>query len=106
MKKKWVKTVIIVCVIVLAVLCVPIRLEYKDGGSILYAAVLYRITLYHQIAYEGTDENGDVWFANGSERVKAKPGEWWELGGTEVVICGVTVYDNTGLRKVSDAHEE
>lgn len=99
MKKKWI--IIIACVAVLAVLCIPRRDVIKDGGSIEYAAVLYRVTFYHAIAYEGTDENGDVWFASGSERVKAKPGEWWVFGGTEVQICGFTVYDNTGLRKVS-----
>lgn len=105
MKQKWKWIIPIACAVVLAVLCVPVRREYKDGGSIEYAAVLYRITFYHAIAYEGTDENGDVWFANGSERVKAKPGEWWEFGGTEVQVLGITVYSDTGLRKVSDAEE-
>lgn len=99
------RIIVIACVTVLAVLCFPLRFSYKDGGTVEYLAVLYRVTFYHAIAYEGTDENGDVWFASGSERVKAKPGEWWVFGGTEVQICGFTVYDNTGLRKVADAPE-
>ena len=98
-KRKWI--ILIACAVVLAVLCFPIRFSYEDGGSYRYAAVLYRITFYHGMLGQETDENGDLWFYTAKERVKAKPGEWWEFGGTEVVICGVTVYDNTGLRKVS-----
>ena len=105
-KKKWIWIIVIACVAVLAVLCIPIRREYKDGGSIEYAAVLYRVTFYHGMLMEEKDENGDVWFYTAQERVKAKPGEWWELGGTEVMICGVTVYDNTGIVKVMDAKEK
>ena len=91
MKKKWLWCVMIVCVAVLAVLCIPIRRDYEDGGSIEYAAVLYRVTFDHGMLGQETDENGDLWFYTARERVKAKPGEWWEYGGTKAVICGVTV---------------
>ena len=105
MKKKWIWMFVIAGIAVFAVLCIPRRHIIQDGGSIEYEAVLYRIRFYHGIAYEKTDENGDVWFLSGSEHVKAKPGEWWYLGGTKIVICGVTVYDNTELRKGSDAQK-
>jgi hypothetical protein len=105
MKKKWIRIVVIACVAVLVVLCVPTRYELKDGGSIEYAAVLYRVFFHHGMVPKETDENGDVWFCTARERVKAKPGEWWEFGGMEVQVLGITVYSDTGLRKVSDAEE-
>lgn len=105
MKKKWKWIIPITCAVVLAVLCVPKRYVIKDGGSIMYESVLYRVTYYHGMLGQETDENGDLWFYTAQERVKAKPGEWWEFGGTEVQILGCTVYSNTGLKKVPDAED-
>lgn len=105
MKQKWKWIIPIACAVVLVVLCVPVRREYKDGGSIEYEAVLYRVFFHHGMVPKETDENGDLWFYTAQERIKAKPGEWWEFGGTEVQILACTVYSDTGLRKVSDAEE-
>jgi len=104
MKQKW-KWIILIACAVLAVLCIPIRFAYKDGGSIGYAAFLYRVTYYHAMPMEETDENGDVWYFTARERVKAEPGEEWELGGTEVQILGIPVYNDVGLRKISETSE-
>lgn len=44
----------------LALCCVPVRLTYKDGGTVKYQAVLWSYTRYHQLTgtggyYEGTE---------------------------------------------------
>jgi hypothetical protein len=104
-KKNRIRIMIIACVAVLVVLCIPTRFAYKDGGSFGYAAFLYRVTYYHAMPPEETDENGDVWYFTERERVKAEPGEEWELGGTEVQILGIPVYNDVGLRKISETSE-
>lgn len=40
--------------------CIPVRLAYKDGGTVKYQAVLWSCTRYHQLTetggyYEGTE---------------------------------------------------
>ena len=45
-KKKRIIRIVIFAV-VLAVLLVPFPLRAKDGGTVCYAAVLYRVTDYH-----------------------------------------------------------
>lgn len=40
--------VIVIIVVALAILLVPCRLQYKDGGSVEYKAVTYSITKYHR----------------------------------------------------------
>lgn len=40
--------VIVIIVVALAILLVPCRIQYKDGGSIEYKAVTYNITKYHR----------------------------------------------------------
>ena len=50
MKKKW---AVIVCVLVLALMLIPIRGALKDGGSTQYHAVLYTVTDVHRIVEDG-----------------------------------------------------
>ena len=54
-KKKW----MIGLAIALLLCCVPIKLTYKDGGTVKYQAVLWSYTRYHSLMedetfYEGT----------------------------------------------------
>ena len=39
----------IVLLIVLVVLLIPMRFAFKDGGTVEYHAVLYRLTFHHSI---------------------------------------------------------
>lgn len=49
-KQKWKKKfVILSIVIILIIMCFPIRYDYKDGGSISYKAILYSYTKYHRL---------------------------------------------------------
>lgn len=46
LKKKRVIISIIVCVILMLI---PVKTQYKDGGTEKYSAILYSITFYHTI---------------------------------------------------------
>lgn len=55
MKKKVIISIIVV-LLLLALIPIPMRL--KDGGSIEYRALLYKVTKYHQIALTKEYESG------------------------------------------------
>lgn len=57
MKKK---SKIIIAVIILLVLLIPVPTRYKDGGSVRYRAVLYRLMNKQQIYDYLNQEN--VWY--------------------------------------------
>lgn len=66
MKKK---IIIIVCII-LMVMLIPIKLHLKDGGTVEYKSVIYKISKVHRLIDNGYDI------------------------GTEIYIFGFKVYDN------------
>ena len=76
MKKKLLVGVL---VLILIVLLVPIRLQYKDGGSVAYQSMvgIYRVTDWHQMMPSGE-----------GERLKYKE-------GLSIEIFGREVYNNT-----------
>lgn len=75
MKKK---IIIIIC-IVLIVMLIPVRLQLKDGGTIEYKSILYKVSKVHR-----TIDNGfDI--------------------GTEIEILGFKIYDN--VKSVYDKKE-
>lgn len=75
MKKK---IIIIIC-IVLIVLLIPVKLQLKDGGTIEYKSILYKVSKVHR-----TIDNGfDI--------------------GTEIEILGFKIYDN--VKSVYDKKE-
>lgn len=75
MKKK---IIIIVCVI-LVVMLIPVRLQLKDGGTVEYKSILYKVSKVHR-----TIDNGfDI--------------------GTEIRILGFKLYDN--VKSVYDKKE-
>lgn len=68
MTKSKKKVIIIAAVILLIIMLFPIKLHYKDGGSVEYKALIYSVWDYHSL--DG-------------------------LRGTEVRIFELTVIDNT-----------
>ena len=48
MKKKF--FVVIAIIVVLVILLTPIRMNLKDGGSVRYKALVYEVTIIHQLA--------------------------------------------------------
>ena len=42
------KRLIILCLILL-ILCIPIKYNYKDGGTVSYRAILYSYMKYHKL---------------------------------------------------------
>lgn len=58
-KKKKLIIIIIIAAVVLAVLLIPHKYLYKDGGTVEYSAVLYSVTNYHALA-DNVDENGEI----------------------------------------------
>ncbi len=84
MKKKI--FMIIAILVVLLILLIPTRINWKDGGSVSYKSIIYEITKIHQLA-EDTDG--------------VKP----YIDGFEVKILGMTVYrkTNNGLDKIPDS---
>ncbi|MDO4794223.1 MAG: hypothetical protein Q3993_08560 [Filifactor alocis] len=67
------KKIRIILFILLTVLLIPVRLRYKDGGSVRYRAGLYDVTRYHQL--DSTSETG-------------------YRDGWKVKILGITIFDN------------
>lgn len=59
MKKK---ILIIVCILILIILLIPIKTKYKDGGTVVYNSVLYKITDAGGFA---TTANGDIGYEEG-----------------------------------------
>ncbi|NLZ74887.1 MAG: hypothetical protein GX914_00110 [Erysipelotrichia bacterium] len=68
------KKVIRILAILIIMMLIPIPMRLKDGGSVEYKAVLYKITRIHRLneQYEGGYENG------------------WK-----VIILGMQVYNKT-----------
>jgi len=48
------KTVIGLCILLAVILLFPVRLQYKDGGSVEYKALLYSVKKVHTIALNDT----------------------------------------------------
>lgn len=58
---KWVKIIIVVAVIVLLILLFPIRNQLKDGGTVEYKALLYKISKVHRlISREEIEQEGKI----------------------------------------------
>ena len=68
---KW----IIPLVLVLAILLVPIPMHLKDGGTVIYATIAYRVSDYH--------------------RMDEVDGVYGYTEGYCVEIFGITVYEKT-----------
>ena len=72
MKKKFFVVIAIIAVILLT----PVRMNLKDGGSVMYKALVYEVTKIHQFS---------------SEVDGLKP----YIDGFEIKILGMTVYRET-----------
>ncbi|MBQ6235678.1 MAG: hypothetical protein IJK54_07135 [Clostridia bacterium] len=84
-KKKIIVWIAVAAVVLtLAVLCIPTRYQYKDGGTVVYEAILFKVYRSHSIEAHTTD--GHVAF----------------LVGTIVEILGKKVYDGTYLEAGSE----
>lgn len=75
-KKRLIRNIIII--IALIVLLFPIKLRYKDGGTVEYKAIVYSVTDYHAI--------------------HSAEGEY--LVGITVEVFGIEVFDNTRIEKI------
>ncbi len=59
MKRKIAIAVIIA--VVLAILLFPVRIAYKDGGSVEYKAIVYSVTRYHRLPPPGSEDYLEGW---------------------------------------------
>ncbi len=59
MKRKIAIAVIIA--VVLAILLFPVRIAYKDGGSVEYKAIVYSVTRYHRLPPLGSEDYLEGW---------------------------------------------
>lgn len=75
MKKK---VIILICVI-LVIMLIPVRLQLKDGGTVEYKSILYKVSKVHRLIDNGFDI------------------------GTEIRILGFKVFDN--VKSVYDKKE-
>ena len=57
MKKKF---IILICVLFTVVLLFPIQLQLKDGGTVEYTSLLYKISDVHSIATTEEIEKGKM----------------------------------------------
>ena len=74
------KVIIVVCVLLIALLLFPVRLQYKDGGSVHYDAIAYDVYDMHRISEEGEAFGYTV--------------------GTIVKIFGFEVFNNTRFEAI------
>ena len=74
------KVIIVVCVLLIALLLFPARLQYKDGGSVHYDAIAYDVYDMHRISDEGETSGYTV--------------------GTIVEIFGFEVFNNTRFEAI------
>ena len=59
MKKKVLITIVIVAIIL--ILLFPIRLQLKDGGTVEYKALLYKVSKVHRlISIEEMEQEGKI----------------------------------------------
>lgn len=69
------KMIIIVAILVVAVLLIPIPYKAKDGGTVLYNAIIYDVYDMHSIRSEGE--------------------EYGYIDGVVIEIFGIEVFNNT-----------
>lgn len=74
------RILVILLVLVLAVLLFPMRLQAKDGGTVVYKSILYTVRDMHAIS--------DVYSEDGSV-------EHGYIVGTVIKILGFEIFDNT-----------
>ena len=58
MKKR--KRITLLIVVLWILLCIPVKLAYKDGGTVAYKAVLWSYTKYHRIQSDDSYYEADV----------------------------------------------
>lgn len=104
MKKKSI--IILVVAVLLIVLLFPLKLSYKDGGTIEYRAVLYGVTHVHRMTEKDPKQAGELYRKLSNERdtlseeeiremeEKIADNEGYEIG-TVVRILFFHVYDDT-----------
>lgn len=63
---------IIIALVILFIMIIPIPFKQKDGGSVEYKAILYKITKYHMLNAKSTKGYDDGW---------------------QIKIIGITIYD-------------
>ncbi len=69
------KKALLLLIILMIAMLIPMKIQYKDGGTVAYKAVLYSVTNLHQL----TTQN----YRTGT------------IQGTEISILFWTVYDNS-----------
>lgn len=74
------KVMIGVWILLAIILLIPIPMRLKDGGTVIYHAILYRVEDVHRLAPAGSDQ----------EYIK----------GTIVKILGVEVFNNVASSKI------
>lgn len=79
MKKKWMA---IITILIALILLIPQKSYLNDGGTVIYDAILYRVTNYHSMYPDENDESQIRY-----------------LKGIEVKILGFTVYNNVKFEK-------
>ena len=76
------KALIVICILVALILLFPIRLQMKDGGTVVYNAILYDVYDVHRIKpVENPSPDGTY--------------ETEYIEGIIIEILGVEVFNNT-----------
>ena len=60
MKKKIIS--LILAALILVVLLIPVPLRLKDGGTVVWQAVLYSVSDVHSLALEEDVQNGKLFY--------------------------------------------
>ncbi len=70
--------IVLICIIILvSILLLPVKFQLKDGGTVVYDAILYEVRNVHTVASDEDIENGK---------------EFYE--GTVVTILGFEIFNN------------
>lgn len=79
MKKKWIK---MLCVAIALILLFPVPIKFKDGGTVEYTAILYKVSDVHSLAHPEDVEKGQ---------------EFYE--GIIIEILGFQIYNNVNSER-------
>ena len=73
------KVIICICIILALCLLIPIPMRLKDGGTVVYTAVLYQVEDVHRLTIDPTSETSAY------------------IDGTIVRILGMEVFNNVPI---------
>ncbi len=59
-KKSVIITIVLLATLIL--LCIPMKTQFNDGGTVVYSALAYKVIVWHAIIAEGQFKSGTEFY--------------------------------------------